>query len=284
MERLSDVMTGMAGSEQTPPLIREAFRAAEQEGTGTMTKQEIMPREANAVAAMTPMDMLDRAISSGAGVEVLEKLMSLQERWETNQARKAFDNAMAAAKAEIPVIFKNKTVDFTSQKGRTSYRHEDLAEIARTVDPILTKHGLSYRFRTDTTQGAVGVICIVSHRDGHSEANALSAARDDSGNKNSIQAVGSTITYLQRYTLKAALGLAASTDNDAKDADDKDEPVSADQVEQMRALIVAAGLDLPQTLGFFKIERLEDMAASHFDRAIALLRKRAEKAKTAEPA
>ena len=80
--------------------------------------------------------MIDRAVSSGASVEALEKLMVLQERWEANQGRKAFNQAIAAAKAEIPPIIKNKTVDYTSQKGRTHYLYEDLAEIAKTVDPI----------------------------------------------------------------------------------------------------------------------------------------------------
>ena len=65
------------------------------------------------------MSMLDRAVSSGASIEVLEKLMGLQERYEANQARKSFDNAMAAAKVDIPTIAKNREVDFTSQKGRT---------------------------------------------------------------------------------------------------------------------------------------------------------------------
>ena len=53
--------------------------------------------------------------------------------------------------------------------------------------------------------------CVLSHRDGHFEETTLTAGRDDSGKKNAIQQVGSTITYLQRYTLKAALGLAAAS-------------------------------------------------------------------------
>ena len=69
--------------------------------------------------ALTPMTMIDRALVSGAPPETLERLLALQERWEANQGRKAFDEAMAAAKAEIPTIRKNRTVDFTSSKGRT---------------------------------------------------------------------------------------------------------------------------------------------------------------------
>src|SRR6184192_1899984 len=101
------------------------------------------PAPRREIAAVTPMAMIDRALSSNATPETLERLLALQERWEASQARKAFDEAMSAAKAEIPVISKNRTVDFTSNAGRTHYRHEDLAEIARTVNPILGKYGLS---------------------------------------------------------------------------------------------------------------------------------------------
>ena len=33
------------------------------------------------VINLTPMDMLERAVSSNAGVEVISKLMDLQDRW-----------------------------------------------------------------------------------------------------------------------------------------------------------------------------------------------------------
>lgn len=160
------------------------------------------------------METLASAVQRGLPIETLNALMDFQERHEAAQARKSFDAAMAEAKKALPVIIKNRAVDFTSQKGRTHYKHEDLASIARAVDPILARHGLSYRFNTVTDKEGVTVTCIVSHRDGHSETNTLIAGHDNSGNKNSIQAIGSTITYLQRYTLKAALGLAASHDDD----------------------------------------------------------------------
>jgi hypothetical protein len=232
--------------------------------------QSLVPQQA-AGAVTTPMEMLDRAIASGAGMDVLEKLMALQERWEKNQARKAFDAAMADAKAEIPTITKNRTVDFTSQKGRTNYRHEDLAEIARTVDPIFAKHGLSYRFRTTSVPNEpVTVTCVVSHRDGYSEENTLSAGRDDSGNKNSIQAVGSTITYLQRYTLKAALGLAASNDDDGKTAEPA-ELIDQQQLEWLQTCIVEAGADIGRFCKHLGVEKLDQVTKAQYPRAIDAL-------------
>lgn len=215
---------------------------------------------------ITPMAMLDRAVATGAGLDTIEKLMNLQDRWEKNEARKAFDEAMAAAKAEIPVIAKNREVDFTSTKGRTHYRHEDLAGIAKIVDPILAQHGLSYRFRTSSQPNEpVTVTCIVSHRLGHSEENSLSAGRDETGNKNSIQAIGSTITYLQRYTLKAALGLAASADDDAAKAERQ--VITPEQADELAKAIQAGGVDINKVLTAYQIESLSDLPASRFEEA-----------------
>lgn len=171
------------------------------------------------IAALTPMQILSNALDRGADVASLEKLMELQERWQRNEARKAFDVALSAAKNEMPTIRKTNEVDFTTGKGRTHYKFEDLASIANAVNPILSKFGLSYRYRTSSAPNEpVVVTCVLSHEQGHSEENTLSAGRDDTGNKNSIQAIGSTVTYLQRYTLKAALGLAASQDDDGQAA------------------------------------------------------------------
>jgi hypothetical protein len=246
----------------------------------TLEKVSIIPQEEpRAIQSITPMDMLDKAIQSGAGLDVIEKFMGLQERWEKNQSRKAFDNAMSSAKAEIPNITKNREVDFTSQKGRTNYRYEDLGEIARVVSPILAKHGLSYRYRTASPiNEPVTVTCIVSHRDGHFEENTLCAGRDDSGNKNSIQAIGSTLTYLQRMTLKAALGLAVSNDDDGKSAvGGGGGVISEDQAAELIALADEVGADKRAFCEYFKIDGIATMPAKDFDRAkIALNKKRAK--------
>lgn len=230
--------------------------------------------EPAALVQVTPMDMLNRAVQSGASLEMVEKLMTLQERWKSSQALEAFNEAMAAAKAEIPTISKNREVDFTSAKGRTHYRYEDLGNIANTVQPILAKHGLSYRYRaTSNVNEPVTVTCIVSHRAGHYEEITLTAGRDESGNKNSIQAVGSTITYLQRMTLKAALGLAVSNDDDGKTADAPG-AITLEQVEQLIALADEVGADKEAFCRYFKVGGFADIPTKDFPRAVAALNKK----------
>lgn len=175
----------------------------------------VAPKAPEVMAPAT--SILHQAVQSGASVEVLERLLRLQEQWEASQARKAFERAMAQAREHLPTIIKSSVVDFTSSKGRTHYRYEDLPAVTAAVAPVLARHGLTFRWRTKSTDpGAVMVTCIVSHADGHSEETTLGCGLDHSGNKNDIQAIGSAVTYLQRYTLKAALGVAAALDDDGQ--------------------------------------------------------------------
>jgi len=245
---------------------------------------EVLPAETRELATdtvtLTPMTLIDRALASGASAETLEKFLALQERWEANQGRKAFDEAMAAAKAEIPTIRKNRTVDFTSSRGRTHYKHEDLAEIAATVNPILSKHGLSYRFRTAAEPNQpIVVTCIVTHRMGYSEETTLCGPRDESGNKNAIQQVGSTLTYLQRMTLKAALGLAASEDDDGrKSSDQNSAPITQDQVSKVLALIEETETDIAKFCQYLGVDSVPDITSGQLPRALAILEKKRRQA------
>ena len=239
--------------------------------TAQLEKVSIIPQdEPRAVAAVTPMDMLNRAVQSGAGLDMVEKLMGLQERWEANQARKAFDKAIAAAKAKIPPITRNAT-------GHNSKKYADFAAIAKVVDPILSEHGLSYRFRT--SQGdRISVTCILSHEDGHSEETTLAGPADTSGSKNAIQAIGSTLTYLQRYSLVQMLGLAASNDDDGKAA------AAGDKITEQQAMEIADKCkEVSDTFhenfcSYFGIETIADLPAKEYQRALVAIGKKKAKA------
>jgi len=164
----------------------------------------------------TTGQLIALALNKGADPAVLSKLMDLQERWEAQNARKAFVLAMSAFKQEAPsVLRKGDTVDFTTAKGRTRYNYANLGSIVQEITAILGKHELSATWQTcQDDKGNITVTCNVTHSAGHRESVTLTGPPDDSGNKNRIQAVGSAVTYLQRYTLLAALGLATAEDDD----------------------------------------------------------------------
>lgn len=189
-----------------------------------MAAQEMLNEKPDLPALPTsPMEMVARAVAHNATPETLERLLALQERYETNQARKAYAQAIAKARGEIGPIFKSAE----ARRGPAgSYRYEQLDDIDRQTVPILSKYGLSYRWNTrvpDNRPDWVIVTCKVEHRDGHFEENSLGGPVDTSGAKNPIQAIGSAVTYLCRYTVKAALGLSATVDTDANEPDPADE-------------------------------------------------------------
>lgn len=222
-----------------------------------------------AVAPTTPMEMVAHAVASGAGIETLERLMNLQERYEAGQARRAFDEAIAEAKAEIGPIGRNKT-------GHNAKKYADFAAIASAVDPVLSRHGLSYRFQT--SQGdRIAVTCILSHRGGHSEQTTLEGPPDTGGSKNAIQAIGSTLTYLQRYSLVQMLGLAAADDDDGKATAKDTEVVSDEQAAILRQLVTDTGTDIETFLKYAGAECIPDILASKFPRLKAELERKKAK-------
>jgi hypothetical protein len=158
---------------------------------------------------MNPARMIELAIEKGA-VDQLDKLLALQERWEANEARKAFVRAMAQFKSARPTIYKNKDVGYNSKKaegGRVAYSHATLDNIDEVLGEHLSRAGLSYSWHTkNLDQHWIEVTCVLTHEMGHSEQTSLKAPVDATGNKNPIQQIGSTITYLERYTLLAATG------------------------------------------------------------------------------
>lgn len=225
-----------------------------------------------APAEMTPMQMAYQLIQSGADFASVKEMLALSKEIEADRARRAFDAAVSKAKADIPIIAKNA-------KGHNNKKYADFAAYAAALKPILAAHGLSYRFRTEQEQ-QIKVTCILSHEAGHSEENSLTGGADSSGSKNAIQAIGSTLTYLQRYTLIQALGLAAAEDDDGassgKSAEDL-ETISEDQEMQLRELIEASGSDAGKFRAYYRIEQLSQLSAKEYGGAISMLKKRMEK-------
>lgn len=171
-----------------------------------------------AAAKSTLLAIIERAANSPEfDLDRLEKLLILKERWDANEARNAYIAAMAAFKANPPKILKNKHVAYRNKAGMlTEYDHATHSEVVEKIAAGLAAHGLSHSWGIVQSDGTIEVTCAVTHVGGHFERATLKAVADDSGGKNSIQAIGSAITYLQRYTLLSATGLTSA---DIEDTD-----------------------------------------------------------------
>jgi hypothetical protein len=190
----------------------------------------LQPEAQLALADASPAGVMLKALGMGATLEQVEKMMDLQERWEKREAEKAFNRALADFKAEAIEVLKNRTVSFLNRdETLTSYNHAELSGVVESVGPPLSKHGFSFRWDVKQDKAEITVTCILKHALGHSESVTMSGAPDASGKKNTIQQTASTVTYLQRYTLKAITGVAEKgQDNDGRGATPDVEAPAAD--------------------------------------------------------
>jgi hypothetical protein len=125
--------------------------------------------------------------------------------------------------------------------------------------------------------GRLHVGCVLSHSDGHEEETWLSAPDDHSGNKNDIQAIASTATYLQRYTLKLALGLSAGPDTDGNKPAAPVAKITPEQVGQIRELVESVDGNTELFCRALKIATVGDLPAAHFERAMGEIKARIKK-------
>lgn len=184
------------------------------------------------------LSIIDKLVSQGGDLANLDRMLDLQIKWEANEARKAYVADMALFKSEPMKIIKNKHVSFRTAAGKTEYDHAELSDVTNEIVPRLAKHGFSHSWSVAQSASGITVICTITHRLGHSESVEMTAPADSSGGKNTIQSIGSTKTYLERYTLLAATGL--STEGQDDDGRGAEVGAAADELSAWVAKLEAA--------------------------------------------
>jgi hypothetical protein len=234
-------------------------------------EDKIITADVPEVASGSPAALILQAVNNGADLEKLKGLLDLQERWEANQARKAYNEAMSAFKSNPPKIDKDRKVSY----GNTKYNHASLYNVCDKINEALSKHGLFASWTTKQDNGTITVTCRITHVAGHSEETSLTASPDSSGSKNSIQAIGSTISYLERYSLLSLTGLATYDQDD--DSRSSDEYITEKQKGQLVDMIADCGADSVKFCTFMKVDSLDEIPASKFENAVTALKNKKKK-------
>lgn len=179
-----------------------------------VTVHETMPRdEKSAVLAVIERAALNKDVD----ITKLEKLLDMQERILAKSAEMAFNSAMAQMQAELPVITERGEIKVNGVLRSRYARFEDINEA---VKPILQRHGFAISFRTDTTKDTVKVTGILTHREGHATQTDMTLPVDLSGQKNAVQAIGSSVSYGKRYVMEALLNITSKgLDDDGRGTD-----------------------------------------------------------------
>lgn len=171
-----------------------------------------------------PESLLRFAVEKGANVETIERLMAVRRELNAENAKAAFDAAMAAFQAECPVIDRPKSV--ATNSGQKAYSYAPFEHIIAKVKPFLQRHGFSYTLDTDTASAAGWVIakCRVTHSAGHvAESTAKFPLGTKTGIMSETQVYASALTFASRRVFCNAFGIVTSGE-DVNGATDKAKP------------------------------------------------------------
>ena len=177
-----------------------------------LVEQPTPPRTALAVAENSPAGMMLAAMRQGANLDQVEKMMDLQEKWERREAEKAFNAAFAAFRGEDLRVVTDKA---RSNGPLSGQKYATLHAFVKATKEALSKHGLTASWKVTRDESDwIEVTCVLKHAMGHSETVSMGGPPDNGPARNVLQARHSTVSYLERYTLKAICGLAEQDDDD----------------------------------------------------------------------
>ncbi len=229
--------------------------------------------------ALGPMASAKILLEKNVDLEKIEKMLELQAKWDAIQAEKAFTIAMTEFKSNAPVITRDKE---NSQYGSF---YTTLGNLVNSSLPKMSECGLSHKWNVEQSE-QIKVTCIVTHKDGHREPTSMSGPPDDSGKKNPIQQIKSTVTYLKAATFESAMGLASSdanVDDDGNGAGSQEvEYLDDKQKGTLVDMIADCGADEKSFLKYLEVESLDEVLAASYKKAIAALKAKKEQKKAEE--
>jgi ERF superfamily protein len=220
--------------------------------------------------------ILGAARDQSVSVEKLERLFELHQKMVKDAARTAYYAALSRVQAKLPRITKEGHA-VVEKDGRvirdTPFaRYED---IDKQIRPILADEGFAVSFNTRPGGGLTLFVCELSHCEGHSEERSLPLPVDQSGGKNAIQAMGSSVSYAKRYLLGMHLNIITVGEDDDGNGG---QTISKEQVDFLRKELAsftkpgeAAELAARREgafLRYLKVETFEAIPASAFQTAV----------------
>ncbi len=164
----------------------------------------------------------------------------------------------------LPVL--DELGEVTDESGAVKSTYASWEDTVETIRPILFRHGFALSFRPGlSARGEPVVVGVLRHEAGHKEEAELVLPADVSGGKNPVQAVGSSLSYGQRYVTKLLLNLASR-----KLEEDDDGRWPAEQAEQ-DAIVEINTLETEAAFPAWKRanrRRLGELAPASFQRVI----------------
>jgi len=224
------------------------------------------------IGPTNPTDLLALALEKGLDTETLGKFMDLQERYEKNEARKAYAADMVRCQKAMPAVIADSPND------QTESFYAKLGKITAAITPIYTKHGFSISFGEEIAakEGDIRITARVMHKLGHGETFFYDLAPDLAGikgsvNKTPIHAKASSTTYAQRYLTKMIFNLAILSEDDDGNAAGGTAPgrITEEQGMELDALVSENGLSHKGIQREFRVAGWPQIPADKFEKVKA---------------
>lgn len=174
--------------------------------------------EVATVAKLDIGELLRYAVDKGVSSETMKDLMAIRRELNAEQAKEAFDSALAAFQAECPPV--TKTIGVPDGNGKIAYKYAPFESIIAIVRPFLQKHNFSYVLDTDVQSQPGWVIakCHITHAAGHFTFSSLKLPL---GTKTKLmsdtQVYAAALTFVCRRVFCNAFGIiVAGEDHDGQ--------------------------------------------------------------------
>lgn len=149
--------------------------------------------------AMVVSGSHDPTVNADKMVTLANLAIQLQDR----ERQATFSASKVAAIAEIPAIFKRGASD--------KHKYAKWEDMHRRVMPILNRNGLTLTHAIGQSGNMITIEAVLEHTNGVKLfGGALPLPIDNSGSKNAVQGVASTVAYGKRITGKAILNIIES--------------------------------------------------------------------------
>jgi hypothetical protein len=212
----------------TPVTPRNGSATSEVEaGEGGVPTPELVEQAAAAPSdgATTVLPLIEKmALDPCADVAKLERVIEMYERLKAKEAELAFNAAKARILKKLAdvKIVKNRPALYEIESGKSqqgayeAFKYAPLEEIDRHMRPLLMEEEMDLSYSDEPSDhGRILIRGRLKHLpSGHFEDSFMPAPPDTSGRKSSVQAVGSTNSYLRRYIACNIFNIVVVGDDD----------------------------------------------------------------------
>lgn len=259
----------MAGDNDTQPTGLAGPRDDDAGGGGSAVAA--VDRSGSVAAPMSEsgalLSMIERmARDTTIDPDRVERFFAMHQQAMARQARNHYLAAFAKLQADLPAVARKGT-------GHNSKKYARFEDVIEAIRAPLAQHGFSLSFRTKHEGQIVRITGILGHEAGHQEETDLPLPADTSGSKNAVQAWGSSISYGKRYVALTLLGIATEDDDDGKAAG-AGATITDEQAEKIKKALDEIDGSLPRFCAYFRLEKLGDLPAAQFARAMASINKK----------